>query len=220
MRSEFRVTQVGAVEAQVPKRPFQGFVNTHPFVTYVLMASKPYSLFVAGYDLANLAGTDFFHTSVVLCPAAARLSREAVQDSQKLHESLEREGCEEMIFDRKEHGIWSNRNLGRWSLEDNERMMVHWRHAGEVQLPGTTAVKATEALKEWAANSENFSAGTYNLFSHNCNSFTSAVLRKTGFDPEQVLACGRFRNASKQVPCLAPEASLSPETHRRFFTFL
>ena len=185
------------------------------------MASKPYGLFVAGYDLANLAGTDFFHTSVVLCPAAAHLSRESVQDSQKLHESLEREGCEEMIFDRKEHGIWLNRNLGRWSLEDNERMMVHWRHAGEVQLPGTTTKKATETLKKWAADSENFSAGTYNLFNHNCNSFTSSVLRKTGFDPEQVLACGRFRNASKKIPCLAPEqATLSPETHRRFLTFL
>ena len=187
------------------------------------MAFKLYDLFVAGYDLAKLAGMDFFHTSVVLCPTAAGVSRERMLDSETLHENLERADCAEMVFDRRELGIWFNTNLGRWSLEGNQRAAVHWRYAGEVRLPGATALEASKALKEWAARPEagNFLAGTYNLFSHNCNSFTSAILHKTGFDPQQVLACGDFGKSGRQKPCLAPEnAALSPEMHKRFLTFL
>ena len=189
----------------------------------VPMALKHYDVFVAGYDLAKLAGTDFFHTSVVICPAAAHVSRQAVQDTETLHDTLEQQGCEEMIFDRSEQGIWFNKNRGRWSLEDNQQAAVHWRHAGEVRISGATAFEVSRALQSWAAKPEagNFSKGTYNFFSHNCNSFTAAILRKLGFDPQRVLACGSFSSDAKEMPCLAPESPiLNPEMHKRFLSFL
>mmetsp|Transcript_44770 Transcript_44770/g.104315 ORF Transcript_44770/g.104315 Transcript_44770/m.104315 type:complete len:192 (+) Transcript_44770:109-684(+) len=191
------------------------------------MASKLYDFFVAGYDVAKFGGTNFFHTSVVVCPSAAKLSREKLQDSHNLHMLLERAGCEEMIFDRNETGIWFNQDRGRWSLEEDQTSMVHWRYAGQVRLLGATALEASEKLKRWAATpaAGNFTAGTYHLVDHNCNSFTAAILRKVGFDPQKVLACGSSscsaRDSTSKVPCLAPEnAAFSPTMHRRLLTFL
>ncbi|CAJ1333364.1 unnamed protein product [Effrenium voratum] len=134
-----------------------------------------------------------------------------------LHSDLVHDGCEELIFDRREKGIWLNKDLGHWSLPG----IVRWRYAGAAKLLGETPQAAADQLRTWAASKDagHFDVGTYHIFDHNCNHFTAALLGKAGFNSQKVLGCGPFH--SNDTPCLAPEnANLSPEGVQRMAKFL